>query len=167
MTGESIGRILAVDPGQRRVGLAVSDPLGVVAQGLPTFDKKRGDVFAHLRSLAAEYQLKRIVVGRPLSMSGRENEASHAADERPRGRSDGRTLPCVSSDCPADGTDGRTPRGPASHLPIAAGRGWRSRRRVHTGLLHRPAMAIGLVLLLLLRALPLRRVDVVLGDGRS
>jgi putative Holliday junction resolvase len=81
MTGQSIGRILAVDPGERRVGLAVSDPLGIVAQGLPTFDKKRGDVFAHLRSLVAEYELKRIVVGRPLSMSGRENEASRAADE--------------------------------------------------------------------------------------
>jgi putative Holliday junction resolvase len=81
MTGEAVGRILAVDPGERRVGLAVSDPLGVVAQGLPTFDKKRGDVFAHLRALAAEYQLERVVVGHPLSMSGRENEASRAADE--------------------------------------------------------------------------------------
>lgn len=81
MTGESHGRILAVDPGERRVGLAVSDPLGIVAQGLPTFDKRRGDVVAHLRSLAEQYQLTRIVVGRPLSMSGRENESSRAADE--------------------------------------------------------------------------------------
>lgn len=81
MTTERHGRVLAVDPGERRVGLAVSDPLGIVAQGLPTFDKKTGDVFAHLRGLAAQYELTRVVVGRPLSMSGRESAASTSANE--------------------------------------------------------------------------------------
>ena len=37
---EEPGRILGVDPGERRVGLAVSDPLGLIAQGLPTFDRR-------------------------------------------------------------------------------------------------------------------------------
>jgi putative Holliday junction resolvase len=81
MTGGATGRILAVDPGQRRVGLAVSDPLGITAQGLPTFDRKHGDVMAHLRALAEQYELTRVVVGRPLSMSGRESASSRAADE--------------------------------------------------------------------------------------
>lgn len=74
-------RILAVDPGERRVGLAVSDPLGITAQGLPTFDRKHGDVFAHLRELVDHYQVVRVVVGRPLALSGRETDATRRAAE--------------------------------------------------------------------------------------
>jgi putative Holliday junction resolvase len=93
MTDQVKARILAVDPGERRVGLAVSDPLGITAQGLPTFDKKHGDVFAHLRALAEQYELARVVVGRPLSMSGRESDSSRAADEFARAVEDVLGLP--------------------------------------------------------------------------
>lgn len=92
MSDES-GRILAVDPGERRVGLAVSDPLGITAQGLPTFDRKQGDVFAHLRELASRYQLVRVVVGRPLSLSGRESESTRRAAEFARAIEDALALP--------------------------------------------------------------------------
>ena len=78
---EASERILAVDPGERRVGLAVSDPLGITAQGLPTFDRKHGDVFAHLRGLVATYTIVRVVVGRPLALSGRETDATRRAAE--------------------------------------------------------------------------------------
>ncbi|HEU4366115.1 MAG TPA: Holliday junction resolvase RuvX [Candidatus Krumholzibacteria bacterium] len=73
-------RILAIDPGERRVGLAVSDPLGITAQGLPTLDRRRdGDVVGRVRALLAEYDVERIVVGYPLALSGRETEASRLA----------------------------------------------------------------------------------------
>jgi putative Holliday junction resolvase len=73
------GRILAIDPGQRRVGLAVSDALGITAQGLPTFDRRRGELADHIDTLAREYRVELIVVGNPVSMSGRESEGSALA----------------------------------------------------------------------------------------
>jgi len=73
------GRVLAIDPGERRAGLAVSDPLGITAQGLPTFDRKGGDLIKHVETLARDYDVARIVVGNPLSMSGRESEGSARA----------------------------------------------------------------------------------------
>lgn len=90
---DETGRILAVDPGERRVGLAISDPLGITAQGLPTFDRKGDDVFAHLRALAARYDLVRVVVGRPLSLSGRESDATRRAAEFARAIGDALSLP--------------------------------------------------------------------------
>ncbi|HET6349546.1 MAG TPA: RuvX/YqgF family protein, partial [Candidatus Krumholzibacteria bacterium] len=47
-------RVLAIDPGERRVGLAVSDPLGITAQGLPTFDRRHGDLLDHIETLIRE-----------------------------------------------------------------------------------------------------------------
>lgn len=64
-------RILAVDYGSRRIGLAVTDELGVTAQGLPTLHRtnKRND-FDHLRRTIKQYAVAEIVVGLPLRMSG-------------------------------------------------------------------------------------------------
>jgi putative Holliday junction resolvase len=73
------GRVLAIDPGERRVGLAVSDPLGITAQGLETFDRRHGDLVAHVEALARDYEITLIVIGNPLSMSGRESEGSTLA----------------------------------------------------------------------------------------
>lgn len=73
------GRVLAIDPGERRIGLAVSDPLGITAQGLPTFDLRNGALADHVAALAREYEIVRIVVGNPLSMSGRESDGSARA----------------------------------------------------------------------------------------
>ena len=69
-------RILAIDPGERRVGLAVSDPLGITAQGLETFDRKGADLMDHLRSVVEAYDVSEVVVGHPVSMSGRPNRTS-------------------------------------------------------------------------------------------
>jgi putative Holliday junction resolvase len=72
-------RILGIDPGERRVGLAVSDPLGMTAQGLETFDRRGGDLLDHVASLVDEYGVGTIVVGHPLSMSGRPSRSSERA----------------------------------------------------------------------------------------
>lgn len=77
----SDARILAVDPGERRVGLAVSDPLGIIAQGLPTFDRKSdGDVFARIATLVLEYEVVCVVVGYPTALSGRKTDATARAE---------------------------------------------------------------------------------------
>lgn len=76
------GRILAIDYGSRRMGLAVSDPLGITAQGLPTLERrnKRSD-FARLERMMREYAVVEIVVGNPLRMSGEQGPQSQKAAE--------------------------------------------------------------------------------------
>ena len=75
-------RILGIDPGTRRCGLAVSDELGATAQGLDTFVVADGvDFVDHVKKLVAEYGIERIVLGMPLSMSGNDIEGT----ERSRG----------------------------------------------------------------------------------
>ncbi|HUK25654.1 MAG TPA: Holliday junction resolvase RuvX [Terriglobales bacterium] len=66
-------RLLGLDVGSKTIGLAVSDPLGVTAQGLPTLRRKnkRTD-FAHLAEIVSKYSIAEIVVGYPLRMSGAE-----------------------------------------------------------------------------------------------
>lgn len=66
-------RILGLDVGSRRIGIAVSDPLGVTAQGLPTLQRqnKRLDFHA-LGDVIREYGISEIVVGFPLRMSGEQ-----------------------------------------------------------------------------------------------
>jgi len=66
-------RILALDFGSRNMGLAVTDELGLTAQGLPTLRRsdKRSD-FDHLRRLIRQYGVTEIVMGLPLRMSGAE-----------------------------------------------------------------------------------------------
>ncbi len=65
------GRLLALDLGSRRIGLAVSDSLGVTAQPLETLHRttKRAD-FAELKNLIQQYSITEIVLGHPLNMSG-------------------------------------------------------------------------------------------------
>jgi putative Holliday junction resolvase len=74
---ELFGRILAIDYGSRRMGLAVSDPLGITAQGLETLERKnkRAD-FGRLERTIREYQVREIVLGNPLQMSGEEGTQS-------------------------------------------------------------------------------------------
>ena len=62
-----------MDVGSRRIGLAISDPLGITAQGLDTVHRqnKRKD-FAQLEGVIREHEISEIVMGLPLRMSGEE-----------------------------------------------------------------------------------------------
>lgn len=74
------GRILAIDFGLVRMGLAVSDALGLTAQGLPTLTRTNKDAdFRYLEELAAEYALVGAIVGHPISHAGEETEMSRRA----------------------------------------------------------------------------------------
>lgn len=68
-------RVLGIDYGQRRVGLAVSDPLGITAQGLKTMDRKSYRQFIEgLTELISRLEIEEIVVGLPLNMDGSKGE---------------------------------------------------------------------------------------------
>lgn len=70
-------RVLAIDPGTKRTGLAMSDPLGMTAQGLDTFAAGAGkDLLDHLGGLIELYGIATVVVGLPLSMQGKDIEGS-------------------------------------------------------------------------------------------
>ena len=75
-----MGRILALDFGRRRIGLALSDELGLTAQGLPTqVRKNRKADLETLTQLVRDREVARIVVGNPLHMSGDESPLSQEA----------------------------------------------------------------------------------------
>ena len=64
-------RIMGLDPGSKRVGVALSDGLGITAQGLTVLNRKpHAEFMARVRDLAEEHHVTRIVVGLPRSMDG-------------------------------------------------------------------------------------------------
>ena len=69
--------MLGLDVGSKTIGMAVSDLLGITAQGLPTYRRqnKRLD-FEALERVIREYQVGEIVVGYPLRLSGAAGTAS-------------------------------------------------------------------------------------------
>jgi putative holliday junction resolvase len=65
------GRVMGLDVGKVRVGVALSDPLGYTAQPLLTlWRKSRGEDFRSLMRLIRKHEVSEIVVGNPLHMSG-------------------------------------------------------------------------------------------------
>lgn len=81
MGGGSIpGRILAIDFGSKRIGLAVSDALGITAQGLPTLERvRREDDLRRIQERVEEYSAQRVIVGNPLGHGGGETAMSRRA----------------------------------------------------------------------------------------
>ncbi len=64
-------RVLALDVGEKRIGVAVSDPLGLTAQGVETiFTRGAERDLQRISELAARYETKRLLVGLPRNMDG-------------------------------------------------------------------------------------------------
>jgi putative Holliday junction resolvase len=77
-----IGRVLALDLGKRRIGLAISDELGITAQGLATLERRNKRVdLAVLASLIRERGVTQLLMGNPLHMSGRAGRQSEWVQE--------------------------------------------------------------------------------------
>ena len=78
----SLNRVMALDLGKRRIGLAVSDPLGITAQGLPTLQRTtiREDI-GRLAALTIEKEVGLLLMGKPLHMSGHEGRQVEYARE--------------------------------------------------------------------------------------
>lgn len=72
-----MSRYLGVDFGTKRVGLAISDDVGLTARPLEVVS--RGSVIARVQKLADEYEVSRIVLGLPTSLGGDEGASATAA----------------------------------------------------------------------------------------
>ncbi len=81
---------MGLDYGERRIGVAISDPTGTLAQPHETIDQRKGGLagaLARIRALVGELDVDRIVVGLPIHMNGRvgpEAEAARRFGERVR-----------------------------------------------------------------------------------
>lgn len=75
-------RILALDYGTKRIGVALSDELGWTAQPLETFERRTLDRdVAHIAALVGTHDVERVVLGLPLQLDGREGPAIRAMRE--------------------------------------------------------------------------------------
>jgi putative Holliday junction resolvase len=75
-----LGRILALDYGRRRIGVAVSDELGITAQPVGTLERKnRREDLRRLRALVRHHGSRHILVGHPLHLDGSSSEMSKEA----------------------------------------------------------------------------------------
>jgi putative holliday junction resolvase len=71
-----VGRVLAVDYGARRVGIALSDPTGTIAQPLTVLTRRQGKrpPVQAIADLAASHGASHIVVGLPLTLAGEDSD---------------------------------------------------------------------------------------------
>jgi len=93
MTGK---RILALDYGTKRIGVALSDELGWTAQPLETFERRTLDRdVAHISDLVAMHEVGRVVLGFPLQLDGREGPAVQAMREFAAKVEQGLSVPLV------------------------------------------------------------------------
>jgi len=75
-------RILGIDYGDKNIGLAVSDLLGITAQGLGVYRQKgSAEDLAYFQGLVEEYGIDRIVVGLPLRMDGTQGSRAEITKE--------------------------------------------------------------------------------------
>jgi putative Holliday junction resolvase len=73
-------RIIGIDYGDRRTGIAVSDPFGWTAQGLAAIIGNMEDVLLRVASLVDEYSAQTVVLGYPLNMDGSAGSRAERTD---------------------------------------------------------------------------------------
>jgi putative Holliday junction resolvase len=75
VTSPERGRRLGIDVGKVRVGVAVSDPDGILATPLVTVTRGEGDL-ARLLALVREHEVVEVIVGLPVNLAGKEGPAA-------------------------------------------------------------------------------------------
>ncbi len=76
-------RILGIDYGEARVGIAITDALNIIAQGLETIQRNGSDkvILKRLDEILEKYEIDTIVVGMPLNMNGTISERAKVTEE--------------------------------------------------------------------------------------
>lgn len=76
MTEEILHPALGIDHGEARIGLAITDPVGIMAHPLETIQVKNTDPIERIKVLVKERQVKQLVLGLPIRMDGTEGTAA-------------------------------------------------------------------------------------------
>ena len=75
-------RLLGIDLGTKRIGIAISDYNQKIATPLQTLDKsKQGKLIDELESIITEYDIKGIIIGNPINMDGTYGKSSQSAKD--------------------------------------------------------------------------------------
>lgn len=74
-------RILALDVGSVRIGVALSDPLGMIAQPLEVVQRRKVDPLARVAQLIEEHEVECVVVGMPLRLDGTKGPAAQSIEK--------------------------------------------------------------------------------------
>ncbi len=96
-----MGRSMGIDYGSRRVGVALSDPLGILASGLETIQRRGEDDLAVIRRIAelcAAHEVKRIILGLPRRTDGKSGEAEASARDFAAGLAEATGLEVIFAD---------------------------------------------------------------------
>lgn len=125
-------RILALDHGTKRIGVALSDELGWTAQPLETYERQTLDLdIAHILDLVKVHEVGTVLLGLPLRLNGEEGLAVQAVHQFLERLAEALPVPVVT-------WDERLTTKDAEELLIAADVGWKKRK----GLVDRIAAAI-------------------------
>ena len=76
-----IPRILGLDIGEKRLGVAVTDPMGMFAQPLCSIDIRGEKTYSDILSLVSEYNAEKIVVGLPIELSGNHGTRAKSVEK--------------------------------------------------------------------------------------
>ena len=78
-----MSRILSIDYGAARTGIAITDELQITAQGLETIFSNGSDkvILKRIAELIEQYDIKKIVIGNPINMDGTTSERSELTDK--------------------------------------------------------------------------------------
>ncbi|MBN1959727.1 MAG: Holliday junction resolvase RuvX [Deltaproteobacteria bacterium] len=74
-------RVLGIDVGKVRIGVALSDPLGITAQPLEVIDRRKTDTLKRIIELINQHEVNQIVIGYPLQLNGEASFAAAYVDE--------------------------------------------------------------------------------------
>jgi putative Holliday junction resolvase len=92
-------KVLALDFGRARTGVAVSDPTGTIARPLGVVERAAtGDGLARLAALIGEHEVDRVVVGLPLTLRGERGEQALETQRFVEALSDVTNVPIVTFD---------------------------------------------------------------------
>ena len=98
---KSIGkksRLLGIDPGKKRVGIAISDENKLVSTPLKTIKKKNTNLINEILKIIKENNIKGIVVGNPINMDGSKGPSSQSAKDFAKNLSNTISIPIVMWD---------------------------------------------------------------------
>ena len=99
---KSIGnksRLLGIDPGKKRIGLAISDEDKLISTPLKTILKKKFfDLIKEIKEIIEENNIKGIVVGNPLNMDGSKGSSSQSSNDFARNLSNNISIPVTMWD---------------------------------------------------------------------